>query len=114
MTRALTQQDVSGPGVSQPEGLFDYGDLASFRLLFYYQPGSDQCVLRLDVKVDDLQHGCAMFATESVAVPGARIMPIDPLIEPKGGVLKAAAVQTNRLRLAEVLHNLAAKLELAR
>lgn len=108
----LTQKDVSGPAMDWPEGsICDSTDLASFRLLVVYHVGTDEHVLRLDVKVDALQHNVSLPAQLWRAPPGSRIQATDPLIEPSKGVDRAAVVRVDRLELAAKLHELAGKLE---
>lgn len=108
----LTQKDVSGPGIEWPtDTIEDSADQASFRLLVCYTPITDSMVLRLDVKVDDLQHCRSLPVQLWQPKPGTRILATDPLIEPTKGMDRAAAMLVDRLKLASALHDLASKLE---
>lgn len=108
----LTRDQVSGPGREWPEGhLCDKADdLASFRALVVYNAMTDEVGLRLDVKVDVLQHNVLTLATLS-STPSGKISASDPLISPSKGVVECVNVRTDRLELAAALRELADKLE---
>jgi hypothetical protein len=75
-------------------------DRASFRMVVTYEIQTDSLICRLDVKWLDKQLG-EMFYVEQPK-PTGRIMPTDPLIEPKG-VITGSVVVADRATLIAAL-----------
>lgn len=103
---------VSGPTMEWPEDtLTDSRELASFRALTTYNPMNDTMVLRLDVKVDELQHNVSLTLGRLPERFGERIRRTDPLIVPNKGVDVALGGLADRKTLVAKLKELAEKLE---
>ncbi len=104
----------SGPVGEVPLGQFSNSarkDLASFRALLWYVPGSDDFALRLDVKAGEFQHNKMLLAGIPSEVPGQSMRKDDPLICPNKGVENALVALVPRTALVAALRELAEKLE---
>ncbi len=108
------KEKFSGPRGEAPPGQFHdiaRKDLASFRVLTWYIPASDDFALRLDVKAGEFQHNKMLLAGIPSEVPGQSVRKDDPLICPNKGVENALVALVPRTALVAALRELAEKLE---